>query len=111
MILPIPGSLESSFCVPRLTRMYHGWMRTVVRYRGNAPTFLEIDILLSLRITMKFLLKRPALLTASKASPPVKEPSPMTAMVWLLSPLSSLALAMPNAAEMDVLLWPVLKSS
>ena len=53
---------------------------------------------------MKFLLKRPALLTASKARPPVNEPSPITAIVWLLSPLSSFALAIPNAAEIEVLL-------
>ena len=69
---------------------------------ATAPTLFEMDILLSLRITIKFFLNLPALLSPSKARPPVIEPSPITATVYDCSPLSCFALAIPYAAEIDV---------
>ena len=58
-----------------------------------------------------FVLLVPASFNASKAIPPVKAPSPITAITELSSPLISLALAIPSAAEIEVLLCPVLKQS
>ena len=59
-------------------------------------------MLLSLRITSRFVrFDAPALLSPSKASPPVIDPSPMTATTCRFSPRSSAALAMPKAAEID----------
>ena len=43
--------------------------------------------------------------------PPVKAPSPITAIILLSSFFKSLARAMPSAADIDVLLWPVSKES
>ena len=43
--------------------------------------------------------------------PAVSEPSPITAMVRLSSCFRNFAQAIPNPAEMDVLLWPVEKLS
>ena len=76
-----------------------------------APTLASIDISLSLRMTISFVPRSPALLSASNDSPPVSAPSPMTAMTWFFSPLASRASAMPSAAEMDVLAWPTPKAS
>ena len=56
-------------------------------------------------------LLRPALLSASKAMPPVSAPSPMTATLLLSRPASLSAVANPSASEMEVLLWPVPKQS
>ena len=67
---------------------------------------------LSFSITSRLALLTPALFSASKASPPVIEPSPMTAICcrWRL-PCSFDAMAMPSAAEIDVDEWPVPKAS
>jgi hypothetical protein len=72
-----------------------------------APTFGAIDISLSLRTTRNGRFRMPALLRPSKAMPPVRAPSPMTATtrrsvcpVWLK------ATAMPSAAEIEVEAWP-----
>ena len=48
---------------------------------------------------------------ASYAIPPVREPSPITAMTSLSSPFISLAAAMPQASERDVVECPVSKMS
>ena len=42
------------------------------------PTFGEMDILLSFRIIVKLLFSEAALFKASRASPPVRDPSPIT---------------------------------
>jgi len=68
-------------------------------------------ISLSFNITIKFVLLEPVSLSASKAIPPVKAPSPITAITLFFSPFISLALAIPSAAEIDVLLCPVSKAS
>ena len=53
----------------------------------------------------------PAWLMASRAMPPVRAPSPMTATHLNDSPRLSRAMAMPSAAEMEVLAWPAPKWS
>ena len=70
-----------------------------------------MDILLSLRIIINGVFILAALLNASYAIPPVKEPSPITDTTILFFPLSVLAIAIPRPAEMDVELCPVLKAS
>ena len=43
--------------------------------------------------------------------PPVSAPSPITASTWLCAPFKSRAIAMPSAAEIEVLACPVPKAS
>ena len=67
-------------------------------YRDSAPTLGEIDIPLSLRITTIGVPRPPACETASKATPPVIEPSPITATTLPSSvPPRSIASLMPTA--------------
>ena len=73
-----------------------------VKYSFKAPTLGSMDILLSLSMTNTSLFMNPALLSASKACPPVIAPSPITATTLLPVPSRSFATAMPRAAEMDV---------
>ena len=68
-------------------------------------------ISLSFKITVRPVLLHPASFRASNAIPPVNAPSPITATTELFFPWISLALAIPKAAEIDVLLCPVLKQS
>ena len=58
-----------------------------------------------------FVLLLPTSFKASNAIPPVSAPSPITAITLWFSPFISLALAIPKATEIDVLLCPVLKLS
>ena len=81
-----------------------GWIDTFAPL--IVPTFLDMDISLSFKTTSMSLFKCPAWFKPSKASPAVIEPSPMTAATLCFSPLMSLALAMPRAADMDVLECP-----
>ena len=60
--------------------------------------FFEIDILLSLRITNKSLLRLPEWLKASNAIPAVKAPSPITAIAFSFEPT-----VIPRAALIEVL--------
>ena len=54
----------------------------------------------------------PAKSNPSKASPPLKEPSPITAIIFsLVFPNKSRALAKPDAKEIEVEVWPTLKKS
>ena len=69
--------------------------------------FGEIAMPLSLRTTMTLVLRWLAWFRASSAMPPVSAPSPMTATTWCFSPARSRASAMPRAADIDVLAWPV----
>ena len=70
----------------------------------SAPTGGEIDMSLSLSTTSRGVSGRwPAWLMASSAMPPVRAPSPITATHLNDSPRLSRAIAMPSAAEMDVL--------
>ena len=49
------------------------------------PTRGQIDILLSLRMTISFFFSPPALFIASKTMPEGKAPSPITATTWRCS--------------------------
>ncbi len=72
------------------------------------PILGSIAILLSFRMTSRLESYTPALFSASKAMPPVIEPSPMTAMLCRSSsPFSLAAIDMPRAAEMEVEECPV----
>jgi hypothetical protein len=84
-----------------------------LRRDESAPTLCEMDISLSLRITIRSLslCESPAWFKPSKASPAVIEPSPMTATTLAGSLFRRLAQAMPKPAEMEVLLCPVVKLS
>ena len=75
------------------------------------PTFLDILISLSFKITVSFVSLLPASFNASNAIPPVSAPSPITHIIELFSCFMSLAFAIPNAIDIDVLLCPVLKQS
>ena len=78
------------------------------RYSFNPPTLGSMAMLLSFKITKRLELYTPALFNASKAMPPVIEPSPIMAMFWRSSsPFSLEAIAIPNAAEMEVEECPV----
>ncbi len=67
---------------------------------------------LSLRITRKLGVSRnPAWFSPSKASPAVMEPSPITATQAKVCFSRSRAVAMPRAAEMEVLACPAPKWS
>jgi len=73
------------------------------RYSFKPPTLGSIAILLSFRMTNRLESYTPALLRASKAIPPVIEPSPITATLCRpVSPLIFAAIAMPKAAEIEV---------
>ncbi len=53
---------------------------SLLKYDESAPTFGEIDISLSFRITTRFFFRWPAWFIPSKASPAEMEPSPITAI-------------------------------
>ena len=55
---------------------------------------------------MKLLLSIAALFKPSKASPPLNEPSPISAITLYLSPFISRALATPDAKLSYVDVWP-----
>ena len=75
-----PNGMWSNTSLPRSrTKFANGLVRSTERYEAIEPTLGAIDISLSLRITMKFVLSWPALLIASYARPPVSAPSPITA--------------------------------
>ena len=71
------------------------------------PTFLSIDISLSFKIIIIFLFRYPKWFIASKAIPPVIEPSPITETTLKSSLFISLAHAIPSPTEIDVELCPV----
>ena len=66
---------------------------------------------LSLSTTSRSTSRLPAWLSASKASPAVSAPSPMTATTRRSSLLLAAATAMPSAALIEVLEWPTPKVS
>ena len=77
----------------------------------RAPTLGEIDMSLSFSTTSKGRSVAPALFSASKAMPAVIAPSPMIATARWSEPSWWKASAMPSAAEIEVLEWPVPKAS
>ena len=72
---------------------------------------LDIDIALSLSITTSGALLFPALFRPSYAMPPVSAPSPITAATLPRRPCNLIAEAIPNAADIEVLLCPEMKAS
>ena len=70
-----------------------------------------MDILLSFKTMITRSRFSPMSLIASKASPPVSAPSPMSATTWYFSPFKSRARANPTAADSDVLLCPTVNAS
>ena len=90
---------------------YLASVRIEFRYVDTPPTFSEMDILLSFKITIKLVSRCAALFSASYAIPPVREPSPITDTTVCLSPKRSLACARPSPAEIEVELCPVSKLS
>ncbi len=111
IVSPNLGML-SMICFDSLLNLMNGSpVSILLRYAERAPTFREMDILLSFRTTMRSFPSWPAWLRPSKASPAVIAPSPMTAITLNFSPSRSLASIMPVAAEMEVELWPVPKAS
>ena len=63
-----------------MARLYFSSMRISDKYSDNAPTFCEIDISLSFKMTISLRLDIPALFNPSNASPPVRAPSPIIAI-------------------------------
>ena len=66
---------------------------------------------LSLSTTNKFAFDAPALFNPSKARPPVSAPSPITAATLPRRPCNLIAEAIPNAADIEVLLCPEMNAS
>ena len=58
---------------------------------------------------MKLVFNSPARSKPSSASPPLREPSPMIAITFPFSPLTSLAFASPNAKLIEVEVCPKIK--
>ena len=96
------GIFPSRFQISSLTLLYVGEVAISVKYSFKAPTFGSILIQLSFKIISTSLSATPAWFMASKAIPAVMEPSPITAIDFLFSPLYFAAMAMPNAAEIEV---------
>ena len=86
--------------------------RSFERFLYIPPWFSAIAISLSLTIMIRLESSSlPATFKASMASPPDKEPSPMSAITFLFSPFKSLALTSPVASEIDVDVCPTLNKS
>jgi hypothetical protein len=103
------GDLVDPASVSFFKRITHLEANRLLKKEESAPTFLEMDISLSFKTTIKFLSNPPAWLSPSYANPAVTEPSPMIETTWCRSRSRSLATTMPNPAEMDVEEWPTPK--
>ena len=91
--------------------VYSFFVLNLLKNIFSPPTFLDILISLSFKIIVILHLLNPTSFNASIAIPPVNAPSPITAITELSSFFISLALAIPRATDIDVLLCPVLKQS
>jgi len=109
--LPNLGRLSRNASRSFLNRCTDSLVMVRERRLESAPTFSEIDISLSFRITTRSLFSSPAWFSPSKAMPPVIEPSPITAITLLWRSFRSRATASPSAAEMEVDEWPTSKQS
>ena len=96
---PMPtGSFVSFSSTPSRASHSPGSSRTRFMYRDSAPTLGEIDMPLSFKMTTIGVPRPPAWETASNATPPVIEPSPMTATTLPSSaPPRSMASLIPTA--------------
>ena len=84
---PMPaGSLVSPSSTSSRARCSLGFSRARVNRRESAPTFGAIDMPLSLSTITIGRSMPPALCRASKATPPVSAPSPITATTLPSSP-------------------------
>ena len=93
-------------------RLYPPDVCRLSRYCFIPPTLRSIAILLSLRIMSRLFGVAEALFNPSKASPPLIEPSPMTATMCLsVSPFSFAATAIPKAADIELDACPHVKVS
>ena len=73
------------------------------RFLYIPPCTSAIDCSLSFTIIIRLeLISDPATFNPSSASPPEREPSPIIAIIFSLSPFISLALARPVAKETEV---------
>ena len=80
-----------------------GFSRTRLKYLESAPTFGAIDMPLSLSTTTIGVPRPPACPIASKATPPVIAPSPITATTFPSSPFPwRIPSLMPTAYPIDV---------
>ena len=111
VIVPPPGIRLSRSLMRVFARRYCGLTRRRDKWRLSPPTFLAIDILLSLSTTSNGSREVPALLSASYAMPPVSAPSPMTATTWYFWFLIVRACAMPSATETESEACPVMHGS
>lgn len=101
---PILGIFAIARRIFDLKVKYRFDVRKWVKCLDILPTFSLMDILLSLRITIKLLWSSPAQLSsASYARPPVNAPSPITAITLPFSPLICFAFARPTASEIETL--------
>ena len=108
---PITGILLIIFFPDKFDFVYSFFVLNLLKNIFRPPMFFDMLISLSFNITVICVLLNPVSFKASSAIPPVNAPSPITAITWLFSPFKSLALAIPSAADIDVLLCPVLKLS
>lgn len=111
----------SSFSHPNLWKvsesLYLSWLYPCEvckfsKYCFIPPTLRSIAMLLSFSIMRRSLGVEDALFSPSKASPPLIEPSPITATTCrFCSPFKVAATAIPNAAEMEFDACPHVKVS
>ena len=98
------GGMFFNICLPPSRKLANKLPDSILaKWLFNAPTFSEIDMSLSLRITSMSLCISPAWFNASKAIPAVMAPSPITETTFLFLPSFSAATAKPSAAEIEVL--------
>ena len=107
-MLPIPaGSFVSVSSASSRAWYSFGLRRMRLKSRDSAPTFGAIDMPLSLTTITIGMSMPPALRSASKETPPVSAPSPITATTLPSSPMPRrIASLRPTAYETEVEAWP-----
>ena len=105
------GTLSKIFLLPSRTVEYNEPEKMRARWLFNAPTFSEIDISLSFKMTNISVCKEPAWFKASNAIPAVIAPSPITQTVLRPAFSRSAATAIPSPALIEVEEWPTLNTS
>jgi hypothetical protein len=95
----------------RRQRLYVREANFLENHSESAPTLGEIDISLSFRTTMKLRWRYPAWFSPSKATPPVRAPSPTTDTTLPSWPRWRLPSTMPTPAETAVEACPTPKAS
>ncbi|MNX61519.1 hypothetical protein D3C86_924530 [compost metagenome] len=109
---PTSEILVNTAAISSRNLLYRFDVVILVKYSFSAPTLGSMDIQLSFKITNRLDLEIPAWFNASNDIPPVKAPSPITAICCLsFSPFIWEATAIPKAAEIDVEECPTPKAS